>query len=112
VEKDGSIHVKTTDKPKEVKLWQASNPNTRNFTLYTLGPAWKSSSLSEDKPGTYIARVDKPAKGWTAYFAELTYPGRAPTPLKFTTEVRVIPDMLPHAPKQVRIPMKGFMSGR
>jgi PhoPQ-activated pathogenicity-related protein len=111
VESDGAIRVKTTDKPQEVKLWQATNPDARNFTLYTLGPAWKSSPLSEEKGGTYVAKVTKPDKGWTAYFAELTYPNGGPAPLKFTTEVRVVPDVLPFSPKTTST-MKGFMSGR
>jgi PhoPQ-activated pathogenicity-related protein len=111
IEKNGSIRIKTEDKPKEVTLWQATNPDTRNFTLYTLGPAWKSSPLAEEKPGSYIASVEKPAKGWTAYFAELTYPGNGPAPIKFTTEVHVTPDVLPHAPRKTS-GMKGFMSGR
>ncbi len=111
VDKNGGIVVKTTDKPKEVKLWQATNPDARNFTLFTLGSAWQSSAISEDKAGTYIANVEKPAKGWTAYFAELTYPGNGPAPMKFTTQVCVSPDVLPFKPRSTP-PMKGFMSGR
>jgi hypothetical protein len=42
--------------------------------------------LAEEKSGSYIAGVEKPAKGWTAYVAELTYPEMAPlrsnSPLK------------------------------
>ena len=67
--------------------------------------------LAEEKSGSYIAGVEKPAKGWTAYFAELTYPGNGPAPIKFTTEVHVTPDVLPHAPRKTS-GMKGFMSGR
>lgn len=110
VEKNGSIRVKTVDRPKEVKLWQATNPDTRNFTLYTIGPAWKDSPLTEESPGTYVTKVEKPAKGWTAYFAELTYPGNGAVPMKFTTEVRVTPDELPYTFKPAS-PMKGFISG-
>ena len=58
------------------------------------------------------AFTDKPEKGWTAYFAELTFPGTGETPLKFTTEVRVSPDTLPHTYKEPNGKMKGFMSGR
>jgi PhoPQ-activated pathogenicity-related protein len=112
VEKNGSIRVKTETPVKEVKLWQATNPDGRNFTLYTLGPAWKSSPLTAKESGEYVAAVEKPAKGWTAYFAELTYPGPGSVPLKFTTEVRVNPDVLPHTYKEPNRKMKGFMSGR
>ena len=111
-EDNGSIRVRTTTPPKEVKLWQATNPDSRNFTLYSLGPSWKGSAISANGSGEYIARVEKPAKGWTAYFAELTYPGPGTVPLKFTTEVRVIPETLPHTYKEPSSKMKGFISGR
>ena len=97
LEKDGSIRVKTTDKPAEVKLWQATNPSARDFRLMTIGPAYQSTVLNEEG-SSYIARVAKPAKGWTAYFVELTFPSGGKYPFKFTTPVRVEPDVLPYPP--------------
>jgi len=44
-----------------------------------------------------VGKVDKPEKGWTAYFVELTYATGAKYPLKFTTGVRINPDTLPFA---------------
>jgi len=44
--------------------------------------------------------VEKPEKGWSAYFVEMTYPSGGKYPFKFTTAVRVTPDTLPYpAPK-------------
>jgi hypothetical protein len=40
--------------------------------------------------------VSRPEAGWTAFFVEFTYPGAGKDPLKFTTEVRVVPDTLPY----------------
>src|SRR5215813_12466706 len=34
---DGSLRVKAVDKPDTVKLWQASNPDARDFRVETLG---------------------------------------------------------------------------
>jgi len=99
LEKDGGIRVMAKDAPKEVKLWQASNAKARDFRLMTIGPAWKSTPV-EGKGGIYVGKAEKPAEGWTAFFVELTYPGPGKFPLKFTTEVRVTPDVLPHAPYQ------------
>ena len=96
VEKDGVIRVQNTDKPSEVKLWQATNPDARDFRLMTIKDAWKSRPLADEGDGVYLAKVDKPTKGWTAFFVELTYPNGTATPFKFTTEVRVTPDVLPH----------------
>jgi PhoPQ-activated pathogenicity-related protein len=94
-EQDGSIKVETKDQPTEVKLWQATNPKTRDFRLDKIGAVYKSSSLTAEKAGVYRGRVAPPAEGYTAYFVELTFPSGGKYPLKFTTGVRVIPDKLP-----------------
>lgn len=93
-ERDGGIRVKTVDRPTEVKLWQATNPERRDFRLEKIGPAFKSTTLA-DRNGVYEARIAKPAKGWTAFFVELTFPSGGKHPFKFTTGVRVLPDKLP-----------------
>jgi PhoPQ-activated pathogenicity-related protein len=99
VRDDGSIEVHTVTEPKEVKLWQATNPKARDFRLQIIGPAWKSSDLAASSPNKYIARVLEPDEGWTAFFAELTFDSGGPIPYKFTTEVHVVPDTLPFADK-------------
>ena len=96
LEGDNSIRVTTKDRPAEVKLWQATNPNARDFRMETLGPAYQNSPLQDQGDGVYVATVPKPAKGWTAFFVELTFPSTLPVPYKFTTQVRVVPDVLPH----------------
>ena len=95
LEKDGSIRVTTKDTPAEVKLWQATNPEARDFRIETLGPKYQSTALSDQGGGTYVGKVPEPAKGWTAFFIELTFPTGSPEPYKFTTQVRVVPDVLP-----------------
>ena len=99
VRPDHSIEVKTTTRPTAVKLWQATNPKARDFRLEIIGPAWTSSDLSASGPGTYLAKVPKPAEGWTAFMVELTFDSGGPMPYKFTTEVHVVPDTLPFAHK-------------
>jgi PhoPQ-activated pathogenicity-related protein len=51
--------------------------------------------LKDEGGGLYLARVDKPEKGWTAFFAEVTYGNGTGAPFKFTTQVRVIPEVKP-----------------
>lgn len=104
-EKDGTIAVKTVDKPTEVKLWQATNPDARDFRLMTIGPAYKSSVLTDQGGGKYNGKVEKPAKGFTAYFVEMTFPSGGKYPYKFTTAVRVEPDILPHPAPTATPPM-------
>jgi PhoPQ-activated pathogenicity-related protein len=91
LEKDGSIKVRTTDAPKQVKLWQATNPRARDFRLATLGPQWTSQPLAL-QDGCGVGRVSEPTTGWTAFLVELTYDGPGGKPLKLTTSVRVVPD--------------------
>ena len=96
VEGGDSIRVRTVDQSVSVKLWQATNPNARDFRVETLGKVWTSSELADQGGGVYVAKVPKPDKGWTAFVVELTYrPEGSPAPLKFTTQVKVVPDILP-----------------
>ena len=98
VDKVGTISVHTKDKPKEVRLWQATNPDARDFRIDKLGPKWTSNQLKPGKDGFYTAFVPKPPKGWTGFMIELTYPGKL-RPQKFTTGVVVTPKTMPIAPK-------------
>ena len=100
MEADGSIRVRTEDRPAAAKLWRATNPDARDFRVETIGRAWEGADLADNGGGgEYVAKVEAPVKGWTAFFVELTYPQKAGPPLKLTTQVRVIPDVLPFADK-------------
>ncbi len=92
---DGSLRVVAHDRPQAATLWQATNPKARDFRLDVLGPAYTSTPLNETEPGVFVGRVDKPATGFTAFFVELTYESGGKHPFKFTTEVSVVPDVLP-----------------
>jgi PhoPQ-activated pathogenicity-related protein len=96
LEGENGLRVTTKDHPTQVLLWQAANPNARDFRIETVGPkAWTSAPLGETSPGVYLGKIDAPAKGWAAFFVELSFPGRHDVPFKFTTQVRVVPDVLP-----------------
>jgi PhoPQ-activated pathogenicity-related protein len=94
---DGAIRVQASTRPKKVLLWQATNPNARDFRLETLGPAWSSSELHDNGDGTYIAAVPPPLQGWTAFTVQLVFDG-APLPgmeQSYTTDVSIVPNRLP-----------------
>jgi len=65
-EKNGDIRVTSVDKPTEVKIWAATNPEKRDFRLVSIGPAYKSTVLTSKGDNVYIGHVDKPEKGGTA----------------------------------------------
>ena len=95
--------VTCIDKPSEIKLWQATNPEKRDFRLASFGPAFKSTDVIDQGGGEYEAKIKKPEKGWTASFVELTFPSGGKYPFKFTTAVRVNPDTLPFRCRNGRV---------
>jgi PhoPQ-activated pathogenicity-related protein len=96
---EGNMVVTAKTRPTQVTLWTATNPNTRDFRLETIGKTWAGAPLAASNPGEYKAKVPAPDKGWTAYFVELQFDSGTPLPFRFSTEVRVVPDTLPFADK-------------
>lgn len=94
-ETDGSIRVTSEQAPKQVLLWQATNPKSRDFRLMTIGPKYESSELTAQADGSYVGRITSPEAGWSAFFIECAYDIGEFAPLKQTTAVRVLPDRKP-----------------
>ncbi len=92
LEQDGSIRVQTVDTPGLVRLWQATNPNGRDFRLETIGAAWTSTTLTDQGGGVYVAQVPRPSQGFTAFFVELHFASGTLFPYKFSTQVRILPE--------------------
>ncbi len=95
VSKDGTIEVHCKDQPTAVKLWQANNPKARDFRLQEIGPAYKSTDLAPTGKGKYVVKLEKPEKGFTASFVELTFRNAGGEDWKFTTGTKVMPDVYP-----------------
>ena len=96
---DGSISVQIDDTPKAVNLWQAENPSERDFRMITIGQTWTSSPLTDQGGGLYIAQVPEPETGWIAFFVEMVFEspfqGAGQFDYRFTTEIRILPEILP-----------------
>ena len=92
---DGTLRVTSDVAPQQAVLWQATNPQARDFRLETLGKKYLSQVLQPQNDGSYVTTVDPPTKGWTAYFIELSYDIGEKVPMTLTTEIRVTPDLLP-----------------
>ncbi|GMU93487.1 MAG: hypothetical protein AMXMBFR4_25450 [Candidatus Hydrogenedentota bacterium] len=90
IDGNGALVVQTSSGPSSVKLWQATNPNARDFRLETVGPIYTSSTLNDLGGGTYVGYCPPPAQGWTAFFVELTFGSQV-----YTTEIVVTPDYDP-----------------
>jgi PhoPQ-activated pathogenicity-related protein len=99
---DGALQVQPEDTPAEVNLWQATNPKARDFRLVSIGAAYKKSRLERTPNGAYVAKVATPATGWTAFFVELVFDRGGEVPFKFTTQVQIVPDILPHRIEELK----------
>ena len=95
-EPDGAIRVTSDVDPQEVVLWQAANREARDFRLMTIGPAWQPTTLERQTDGLWVARPNRPEKGWNAALVELAYDSGSPFPFKVSTAVRITPDVLPY----------------
>ncbi len=96
-EKDGSIQLRSEQPPTKVLLWQATNPQARDFRLQTIGRGYSSIELTAQADGKYVGTVSEPDKGWSAFYIECAYDVGALTPFKQSTAVRVLPDRKPFA---------------
>lgn len=92
---NGELRVQTHTDPDSLKLWQAHNPEARDFRLQTIGPAWTAESIPVKVSGNYQIGIPQPQEGFAAFMVELSYPGAAGVPLKLTTGVVVTPDVYP-----------------
>jgi len=90
---DGTITVFSLDKPSAVLLWQAHNPESRNFTQAVLGRAYSSTPLEPVEQGLYKVKIEPPEQGYTAYYVEMHYPSGISEPFKFSTGIKVVPDV-------------------
>lgn len=104
--KDGRL-----PQPTAVKLWQAHNPEARDFRGNKA--AFTDTPVAPSAPGAYTANITAPEQGYTAYFLEITLPGPLPhLPYTFTSGVRVAPDTYPAQYTPPANPPKGFITGK
>ena len=119
VVENGLLWIWPSARPKEVKLWQATNPGARDFRLESLGAVWTSQDLMPWEPvvlssfavgtgfqsltpmsnGSYVGVVSPPPTGWKAFLIEATFDtaGVIEPDQVYSTGVQIIPDTLPYA---------------
>lgn len=96
---NGEIHIQTRKEfePDLITLWKVHNPTARNFQVDSIGRVYQSSLVEISQDGIYQIKIETPQIGWSAYFVELTFPGKKKEhiPLKLSTGVVVLPDVYP-----------------
>ncbi|MCA9170361.1 MAG: PhoPQ-activated pathogenicity, partial [Planctomycetales bacterium] len=95
-----TIVAKADREPSKVVMWSCDNPSTRDFRVETIGKNYRPEALQAGENGEYAIHVETPGQGWRAYFLEFTFDVGAPTPLRFTTPVQVVPVDLPYSSKE------------
>ncbi|GAA5221546.1 PhoPQ-activated pathogenicity-related family protein [Membranihabitans marinus] len=105
--KNGKIIIETDadTPPLAMQVWQANNPNARNFQVGEIGRSYTAEDIPLAANGKYTIEVPAPDKGWTAFYVELTYPGILDeVPLKLSTGIVVTPDVYPFPPYESETP--------
>nr|XP_039256777.1 autocrine proliferation repressor protein A-like isoform X1 [Styela clava] len=105
----GSIDVTTDTKPVRVSAWTATtlSQDRRDFRLNILDPKdslngpipqnvmWIGSDVTTISETHFSHSVDKPEKGWTAFFIQLGFLGPNGTIFECTTETNIAPNTFP-----------------
>lgn len=103
--KDEVMEVRTSEPPREVVLWQASNPQARDFRLATLGANWMPQRLQADDDGGYRVRLAPPTQGYRGWFVEARFGGWLGGQQQiYTSGVQVRPLAMPYSPRTCSSP--------
>lgn len=92
------IQLDPDNLPDELLLWNAHNPDARDFRLYVIDRIWLARSVDIPDDGNTSVEIGTPDSGFTAWFVEATYNSDSNLPFKQTTGVIVTPDVYPFEP--------------
>ena len=99
------LEVTTSETPREVVLWQAHNPEARDFRLATFGANWTPSVLEPDEDGVYRVRLATPRVGYRGWFVEARFGGWLGMQQQiYTSGVHVRPHAMPYSPRRCTSP--------
>jgi PhoPQ-activated pathogenicity-related protein len=91
----------------QIRLWEAVNPEGRDFKSYVVGnEAWKVETLEITKNGLYTIPVAVPDKGYKGAMMEVVFNPDSDFPLTLTSGTLVTPDTYPFDPFVPNLPAK------
>ncbi|MEX0944319.1 MAG: PhoPQ-activated protein PqaA family protein [Balneolaceae bacterium] len=99
------IQLDPENLPDELLLWNAHNPDGRDFRLYVIDRIWLAREIEISDSGMITVEISTPDSGYSAWFVEAAYNIDTVTPLKLTTGVVVTPDKYPFEPFQSENPL-------
>lgn len=91
--------------PERLLLWNAHNPEGRDFRLYVIDRIWLSREIEPGESGSVFVEIETPESGFSAWFVEATFNDGSAVPLKLTTGVVVTPDEYPFGPFETDTPL-------
>lgn len=91
--------------PDEILLWNAHNPEDRDFRLYVIDRIWLANEIEIPEDGTLFVEISDSEDGYTAWFVEATYHSETSLPFKQTTGVVVTPDTYPFDVYEIEQPL-------
>lgn len=91
--------------PDRLRLWNAHNPDGRDFRLYVIDRIWMARDLEIEQDGEVIVELKQPDSGFTAWFVEAEFGSTNEYPFTETSGVVVTPDTYPHEPYEPDSPM-------
>jgi PhoPQ-activated pathogenicity-related protein len=100
---EGTLTVRCSKPPERVMLWQATNPQARDFRVEQIGRSYRARPVQASEDGKFQVQLEPPDEGWTASFVQCEFEIGAPVPLRLSTSVKVLPEELPHADKEIPV---------
>jgi PhoPQ-activated pathogenicity-related protein len=91
----------------EIRLWEAVNPEGRDFKSYVVGEeAWQMVKIEFDGSGQYSIPIATPDNGYKGALVEVIFHPDTDFPLTLTTGTVVTPDTYPFNPFVPDLPPK------
>jgi PhoPQ-activated pathogenicity-related protein len=105
-DEDGfEIRLDPDNLPDRLILWDAYNPQGRDFRLYVIDRIWLARNIQIPDDGIVRIDIQTPDRGYTARFVEAAFQTDNGLPLKLTTGVQITPDHYPFEPFENDRPM-------
>jgi PhoPQ-activated pathogenicity-related protein len=83
----------------QIRLWEAVNPEGRDFRSYVVGEeAWHMQAIEAAENGKYSIPIETPEKGYKGALVEVVFEPASEFPLTLTTGTLITPDTYPFDP--------------
>jgi len=103
-----TIYAKVgSDGEYQIRLWEAVNPEGRDFKSYVVGDeAWQMKAFDLSEDGSYAIPIAEPEKGYKGALVEVVFGPDSEFPLTLTTGTVVTPDSYPYDPFEADLSAK------